>query len=75
MKLSQVHLISPAHIGGSPQSMLSVTLGWDLELRPEILGIIATSVSQDIETWIPLSNCKNGYVLDETAPVKKAKQA
>lgn len=71
MKFSRLHLIAPAHIGGTVQSMLQSSQGWDLELRPDLQGILAVSVSQDIETWIPLSNCRNAFTLVEEPTAKK----
>lgn len=76
MKLQELHLSGYARLDGSMTQTFTTGEGWDIEVRPDLGGVIlkrdvAGMVGRAPVLWVPMGNCRNGVPVEVPAPAAR----
>jgi hypothetical protein len=69
VKLSELHLTQYARVDSSMAQTFTAADGWDIEVRPELGGVILKRdvhgiVGKAPALWLPFANCRNGVPVE-----------
>jgi len=65
MKLTELHLVKYARMGGSLLSMFTAEQGFTIEVRTDLGGVVVSHKNRSNpekmdHVWVPFANCLNG---------------